>query len=57
MNILGFEIKDGCSGHGCYVRKVKGMGTNGGCNCIPETIPFEDRIRIHKELIKQGYPK
>ena len=27
----GFE---GCTNHGCIVREVKGMGTNGQCKCL-----------------------
>lgn len=56
MNILGFEIGDGCIGSSCLVKKTTGQKVS-GCSCIPRDIPFEDRIAIHKELIKQGYPK
>ena len=56
MIILGFEMGDGCIGSSCLVKKPQGQ-TISGCNCVSRDIPFEDRILIHKELIKQGYPK
>jgi hypothetical protein len=56
MTILGFEIGDGCIGSPCLIKKPHGQMV-GGCICIPRSIPFGDRILIHKELIKQGYPK
>ena len=27
----------GCSDHNCCLVKVTGMGTNGGCKCLPAT--------------------
>lgn len=24
----------GCSNHGCYIERPKGMGTNGRCHCL-----------------------
>ncbi len=29
-----FKNFPGCSSHNCYVRKPKGMGTNGPCSCV-----------------------
>lgn len=56
MIILGFEIGDGCIGSPCLIKKPKGQIV-GSCVCISRDIPVEDRILIHRELIKQGYPK
>lgn len=57
MNILGFEIKDGCSDSSCKVKKPTGINTQATCRCIPNNISLEDRNKIIEELIKQGYPK
>ena len=45
----------GCSDHGCVFRVEtpgpRGMGTNGGCRCIPQgrTLP-DDRVRLRKAI-------
>ena len=39
-----------CSDHGCVVSKPKGMGTNGGCRCIPRESTPDGRGRIRKVL-------
>lgn len=40
----------GCSDHGCVVSKPKGMGTNGGCRCIPWESTPDGRGRIREAL-------
>ena len=35
MSIYEEALKKGCGDHGCYFVKPEGMGTNGGCRCLP----------------------
>jgi len=41
----------GCSDHGCVVSKPKGMGTNGGCKCLPWESSPDGRGRIREALV------
>lgn len=46
---LRSELKSlGCSDHNCVVSKPLGMGTNGGCHCLPRELPLADKIRIRR---------
>jgi hypothetical protein len=48
-----FKKPEPCSDHGCVIAKRTGMGTNGGCHCVPsigrKMFP-EDRRRILEAL-------
>jgi hypothetical protein len=57
IEIFGMKIRDGCGDHSCLVRKTHGMGTNGGCRCIPPGTKFAYRVQITRELQRLGYPK
>jgi hypothetical protein len=35
MSDYQYRLDNGCGDHGCYFVKPKGMGTNGGCGCLP----------------------
>ena len=40
----------GCSDHNCVVAPPRGMGTNGGCRCLPRELPLADRVRLRRAL-------
>ena len=46
----------GCSNHGCYIEKPKGMGTNGRCNCLRPLGPERERI-IRRKLSELAFYK
>ncbi len=46
---LRAELKTlGCSDHNCVVSKPIGMGTNGGCKCLPSGMPLIERVRLRR---------
>ena len=38
----------GCGDHSCVVRRPRGMGTNGGCRCLPRELHPDDAVRLRK---------
>jgi len=40
---------NGCGDHNCYLRRPRGQGTNGGCNCLLD-VPQGLRLRIMHHL-------
>lgn len=56
LTVARVRIRNGCGDHSCLVLKPKGMGTNGGCRCIPPGVGFAKRQEIVLELQRRGYP-
>lgn len=40
------ELGLGCGDNSCYFVKPKGMGTNGGCACLPDRSTIKTLIKI-----------
>jgi len=45
------DIIYGC-GHSCVFRlpKVGGVATNGGCHCLPRSMPPTERVELRKKI-------
>ena len=46
----------GCGGHGCFIEKPKGQGTNGRCDCL-RPLGKENEQVVKRKLTQLGFYK